>query len=120
MRSVASVSSTSPTTSGRSSVARVPAAGSRPAAARPRAAWGADTRAGRPATRHVPRSAARSGSHSGAASASWARARSPSRAPGTDPPLWDCIGLGEALVDCCAAVDDAFLAEFGVAKGGRR
>jgi len=28
--------------------------------------------------------------------------------------------MGEALVDCCAAVEDGLLVEFGVAKGGRR
>jgi hypothetical protein len=74
-------------------------------------------RRGRGRHPHVPRA---STSPSGAASAAWARARSPSRGPGSDPPLWDCVGMGEALVDCCAAVEDGLLVEFGVAKGGRR
>jgi hypothetical protein len=73
----------------------------------------------RPPTLADTRSA-RTVARSGAASASWARARSPSRSPGAEPPLWDVVGLGEALVDCCAPVPDGLLAEFGVEKGGRR
>ena len=43
-----------------------------------------------------------------------------SRSPSPQSTRHDVVGLGQAMVDFSAAVDDAFLAEFGVAKGGRR
>jgi len=110
-----------PSTSGRPAASRVPAAAAaagRPALGRPAPAP-VSTRRGRASApvRSAPRALA-AHYYPGATSASWAP--SPSRVPGSDPPLWDCVGMGEALVDCCAAVGDDFLAEFGVAKGGRR
>ena len=35
-------------------------------------------------------------------------------------PVWDVLGLGQAMVDFSAAVDDAFLEQLGVEKGGRK
>jgi len=35
-------------------------------------------------------------------------------------PAWDVLGLGQAMVDFQAAVDDEFLAGIGIEKGGRR
>lgn len=35
-------------------------------------------------------------------------------------PAWDVLGLGQAMVDFQAAVNDDFLEEIGIAKGGRR
>lgn len=35
-------------------------------------------------------------------------------------PSYDVIGLGQAMVDVAAAVDDSFLAELNVGKGERR
>ena len=35
-------------------------------------------------------------------------------------PTWDVVGLGQAMVDYTAAVDDQFLSQVGVAKGCRR
>lgn len=37
-----------------------------------------------------------------------------------EPPLWDVVGLGQAMVDISAAVDDEFVARAGIAKGERR
>ena len=34
--------------------------------------------------------------------------------------VWDVLGLGQAMVDFSAAVDDAFLEQLGVEKGGRK
>ncbi|EIE21629.1 Ribokinase-like protein, partial [Coccomyxa subellipsoidea C-169] len=36
------------------------------------------------------------------------------------PPLWDVVGLGQAMVDISAAVDDDFVARAGLDKGSRR
>lgn len=33
---------------------------------------------------------------------------------------WDILGLGQAMVDFSAAVDDDFLVDLGLKKGGRR
>lgn len=35
-------------------------------------------------------------------------------------PAWDVLGLGQAMVDFQAAVDDEFLERIGIEKGGRR
>lgn len=37
-----------------------------------------------------------------------------------EPPLWDVVGLGQAMVDISAAVDDDFVARAGLDKGSRR
>ena len=38
----------------------------------------------------------------------------------SDSKGWDILGLGQAMVDFSAAVDDTFLEEIGIEKGGRR
>lgn len=38
----------------------------------------------------------------------------------SEPPLWDVVGLGQAMVDISAAVDDDFVARAGIKKGARR
>ena len=35
-------------------------------------------------------------------------------------PIWDVVGLGQAMVDISAAVDDEFVARTGIAKGERK
>ena len=35
-------------------------------------------------------------------------------------PEWDVVALGQSMVDISAYVDDAFIEQMGVAKGGRR
>ena len=37
-----------------------------------------------------------------------------------DVPEWDVVALGQSMVDISAYVDDAFIEQIGVAKGGRR
>ena len=37
-----------------------------------------------------------------------------------DVPEWDVVALGQSMVDISAYVDDAFIEQMGVAKGGRR
>lgn len=37
-----------------------------------------------------------------------------------EPSLWDVVGLGQAMVDISAAVDDDFVARTGIAKGERK
>ena len=34
--------------------------------------------------------------------------------------MWDIVGLGQAMVDFAAAVDDSFLDGLGMEKGSRR
>lgn len=53
-----------------------------------------------------------------ASSSSYSARRS--RSPSPQSTRHDVVGLGQAMVDFSASVDDAFLEEFGVAKGGRR
>lgn len=37
-----------------------------------------------------------------------------------EAPQWDVLGIGQAMVDFAAAVDDAVLQSLGVEKGGRK
>ena len=38
----------------------------------------------------------------------------------SDSKGWDILGLGQAMVDFSAAVEDNFLEDLGLEKGGRR
>ena len=44
----------------------------------------------------------------------------PSTSAPHEPPVWDIVGLGQAMVDFAAAVDDSFLDGLGMKKGSRR
>ena len=44
----------------------------------------------------------------------------PSTSAPHEPPVWDIVGLGQAMVDFAAAVDDSFLDGLGMEKGSRR
>ena len=44
----------------------------------------------------------------------------PSTSAPHEPPVWDIVGLGQAMVDFSAAVNDSFLDGLGMEKGSRR
>ena len=98
-----------------------PTTSARPAAAPP-------ARRAAPATpppARNSRSARTTRSHTGrapalAAPTSGRRSPSPTRSRGDGGRRYDLLGLGQAMVDFSAVVDDAFVASVGAAKGGRR